>query len=233
MRRAVRRLIICTDYDMISVKFEMAVEDMLTQIAKVIISLVLSGIAALLYALYRGDERKMCMFAMFASTVADVFMTDILGIGAASTYPGAAFFILAHILYAVCFIKAGRRKGYRLINGGFTAGILLTAAAFVLLTGLMLIVTGKVQGMFLPLTAYLVFIGFNLCCQFSYAYSDGGLRRFLMLGMLLFLVSDFLVFMPMLAIVKETPQFNDLIWLAYIPAQLCIVLFCADFRKRG
>ena len=204
---------------------------MLTQLSKVIISFILSGLAVFLYARYRGAERKWCMFAMLSSTLGDVFMTDIIGMGPASTYPGAAFFILAHILYAVCFVRAGKRKGYSIMNKGMYAGMILTGLVLVLLAGSMLIVTGQMQGMFWPLVAYLLIIGFNLCCQFSYAYSEGGKRKFLMLGMVLFIISDFLVFLPMLNVCKGTPAFNDWIWFTYIPAQLLIILFNSDFRK--
>ena len=204
---------------------------MLTQPSKVIISFILSGLAVFLYAGLKGSERKWCMFAMLASTLGDIFMTDIVGIGAASTYPGAAFFILAHILYAVCFLRAARRRGRAIMNKGMLAGIVLTALAAVAMAGAMLSVTGQLQGMFLPLIAYLLFIGFNLCCQFSYAYSEGGARRLLMLGMGLFLVSDFLVFLPMLNVCEGTPAYNDWIWFTYIPAQLLIILFNSDLRK--
>ena len=204
---------------------------MLTQISKVIISFLLSGLAVFLYVRYGGTERRGCMFAMLSSTLGDVFMTDIVGMGAASTYPGAAFFILAHILYAVCFLRAGRRKGYSVKNRGLLTGVILTALAAILTAAAMFAFTGQLQGMFLPLMAYLFFIGFNLSCQFSYAYSEGGKRRLLMLGMFLFLISDFLVFMPLLNVCEGTPAFNDWIWFTYIPAQLLIILFNTDLRR--
>lgn len=206
---------------------------MLTQISKVIISFILSGLAVFLYIRYKGSERKWCMFAMLSSTLGDIFMTDIVGMGSASTYPGAAFFILAHILYALCFIKASKRKGYVMMNKGMTVGIMLTGFTAMLMAAAMFKVTGQVQGMFLPLIGYLLFIGFNLSCQFSYAYSEGGKRGFLILGMFLFIVSDFLVFMPMLNVCEGTPSFNDWIWFTYIPAQLLIILFNTDLKENN
>lgn len=203
---------------------------MLTQTSKVIISFILSGLAVFLYVRYKGSERKWCMFAMLSSTLGDIFMTDIIGMGPASTYPGAAFFILAHILYAFCFIRASRRKRYDMMNKGMIVGIMLTVFTAMLMAAAMIRVTGQMQGMFLPLIAYLLFIGFNLSCQFSYAYSEGGKRGFLILGMFLFIVSDFLVFMPMLNVCEGTPSFNDWIWFTYIPAQLLIILFNTDFK---
>ena len=201
---------------------------MLTQLSKVIISFILSIIAIYMYLRFKGTERKWCMFAMLSSTLGDIFMTDIIGIGDVSTYPGAAFFIIAHCIYAICFIRASKRKGYKLLNKGMIAGIAITAIVALLLAITMFAVTHKMQGMFLPLIAYLLFIGWNLSCEFSYAYSEGGQRRFLYLGMLLFIISDFLVFLPMLNVCEGTPSFNDIIWFTYIPAQLLIILFNSD-----
>ena len=203
---------------------------MLTQPAKVIISFLLSFLALFLYVRFKNRERKLCMFAMFSSTVGDIFMTDILQIGSSSTYFGAFFFILAHCVYAICFIKASYQKNYHLFNVGMIVGICVSIIAILSLYILMINVTGSIQSMFIPLIGYMLFISINLVCQFSYAYSEKGKRRFLYLGMLLFLVSDFLVFMPMLNIVVETQTFNDYIWFTYIPAQILIILFNSDFK---
>lgn len=202
---------------------------MLTRPVKVLISAILSGTSVALYLKFKGTERKWCMFAMLASTLGDVFMTDILGLGDISTYPGAAFFIIAHIIYALCFYKAIKRKGYALMNKGMQVGILMVITTAGLLYAVMLLKTGKVQSMFFPLLIYLLFIGVNLCMQFSYGYSEGGKRGLLILGMFLFLLSDFLVFLPMINVCEGTHEFNNWIWYTYIPAQLLIILFNSEF----
>ena len=71
----------------------------LSREAKVAISCFLSVLSVFLFTRFKGTERKWCMFGMLSSTLGDVFMTDILGLGSISTYPGAAFFIIAHIIY--------------------------------------------------------------------------------------------------------------------------------------
>lgn len=195
---------------------------MLTHTAKLIISFALSATSVGLFVKFRGEERKLCMIAMLLSTVGDLFMTDTFHMGAASTYPGAAGFILAHIVYAICFTKASKRKGYKIANKGMGAGIALTLAVVAVLTILMFKVTGSVQGMYFPLLAYLAIIGVNLCCQFSYAVNEKGRRYWLIVGMTLFIISDMVVFLPMLNI---SPEYNDFVWATYAPAQLLIILF--------
>ena len=158
-------------------------------------------------------------------------MTDIFLIGPMSTYFGATFFIIAHIIYAVCFIKASKDLKYKYFNKGFFIGLIIVLFTTILLTILMFKVTGSIQGMYFPLLGYLLVIGFNLVSQFSYAYNESGKRKLLMLGMLLFIISDFLVFLPMLNICKETAYYNDYIWYTYVPAQLLIIIFNSDLKK--
>ena len=206
---------------------------MLTQPMKVVLSFILSTIAIIMYFVYKGTNRKLCMFAMMSSTLGDIFMTDIVKIGSMSTYFGATFFIIAHIIYALCFIIASKRKEYKFLNKGFYYGLLIVVIIVILLTVLMFVKTGSIQSMYFPLLGYLFFIGLNLVSQFSYAYSESSFRLLLMLGMLLFIVSDFLVFLPMLNIVQETPYFNDYIWFTYVPAQLIIIIFNSSILNRS
>ena len=204
---------------------------MLTQPIKVILSFVLSLFAFVMYTVYKNTNRKMCMFAMFASTFGDMFMTDIFNIGLMSTYFGATFFIISHIIYALCFILSSRKKNYKYFNIGFYLGVITVTFTAIALTLMMIIKTRNVHDMYISLLLYLFFIGLNLVSQYSYAYSEKGYRLFLILGMLLFLISDFLVFLPMLNICQESMQYNDFIWFTYVPAQLLIIIFNSDFIK--
>ena len=203
------------------------------QYIKVAISILLSILAACLYCRHRGEERKLCMEGMLLSTGGDIFMTDVLKLGSVGTYPGAAFFILAHIVYAVCFFRAGKKSGIALKNRGFYGGLVLVGTAAVLLTVLMFIKTGKVQSMYFPLLFYMAFISLNLVSQFSYGYGKKGKCIFLIPAMTLFLISDFLVFLPMISVLPESVTYNILIWLFYIPAQLLIILCNTDGKDEA
>lgn len=198
------------------------------QYIKVVISLLLSLLAICLYLKRGGEERKHCLTGMLLSSAGDVFMTDVLKLGSIGIYPGAAFFILAHIVYAFCFFKAGKKYGIPLKNKGFCAGIVMMASATVLLTVLMLLQTKALQQMYLPLLLYLAFIGIDLVSQFSFGYGKRGRCIFLIPAMTFFLISDFLVFLPMLSVLSESVGYNILIWVFYVPAQLLIILCNTD-----
>lgn len=204
---------------------------MIIQYLKVSCSILLSLFSVILFLRDRREERALCMTAMILSSAGDVFMTDVLKLGSAGTVPGAAFFILAHIAYAVCFFRAGKRNRCRIVNRGFFVGVCLTVLSAVLLTVLMFAVTGQVQEMYVPLLGYLAFIGLNLISQFSYGFGRKGKFCFLPVAMTLFLLSDLLVFLPMLAIVRESVIYNLVIWSLYLPAQLLILLFNSAEKK--
>lgn len=202
---------------------------MLSRTAKIIISCLLSATSVGLYLIYKGEERKRCMFAMILCTLGDFFMVDMFGLGDVSTYPGAALFMLGHVVYGLCFIKASKRKGYTIINKGFKLGVGFVIAVAVVLGVLAFTIPSKPQTvMFFLILIYVAVIGFNLACQFSYAYSEKGSRYWLSVGMSLFLISDFIIFLNMLDVM---PAQNDLVWATYIPAQALIILFNSDFKK--
>ena len=203
---------------------------MLTQTSKIIISIIMSAYSIVLFAALRGRNRKICMIAMFLSTLGDLFMIDDLVPmdSDLAIIIGAVFFMLSHLVYSYCFISASKRKGYKFFNGGFIAGVCTIVAATGALTAAMFIKTGQMQKMYLPLLIYLAIIGLNIACQFSYAVSEKGNRLFLILGMLLFLVSDCTIFLWMLNIM---PAHNDLVWFTYIPAQLLILTFNSPLKR--
>ena len=168
------------------------------------------------------------MVAMILSSIGDIFMTDVFKLGSSGTIPGAVFFILAHIVYAICFFRAGKRNQYRIVNNGFIFGVLLTVFSFVLISVLMFSISGRVQEMYVPILGYLSFIGIDLVSQFSYGFNKKGRYYFLPVAMTLFLISDLLVFMPMLSIVQESVIYNLVVWMLYLPAQLLIILFNSE-----
>ena len=96
----------------------------------------------------------------------------------------------------------------------------------------MLAKTGRVQAMYVPILGYLAFVGLNLITQFSYSFNRKGSFYFLPAAMTLFLISDFLVFLPMLAVVQESVIYDLVIWMFYLPAQLLIILFNSPASKK-
>lgn len=197
---------------------------MLSHNAKIVISCLLSLLGVFLWLRRKSRIRMLCMIAMLLSTVGDLFMVDAFRMGSVSTYPGAAFFMAAHIVNGICFLRASKAKAYEFVNRGLYTGILVTDLAAVLLGILAFSVPEDPEAlMYCLILVYVAVIGWNLASQFSYACSEGGRCRFLYAAMGLFLLSDFIVFLPMLNI---RSAMNDLVWATYIPAQLLILLFC-------
>lgn len=202
---------------------------MTTKIIKVIISACLSLGAVILYLTLGGEERKKCMIGMIACTLGDIFMVDLFRIGDVSTYPGAGLFMLGHVIYALGFIKATKRKGYKYFNKGFKFGLGLTLFSAVLLGILAFTIPEVPQTiMYFLILVYVAVIGFNLVSQFSYASNEKGGRYWLIAAMFLFLLSDFVIFLSMLDV---TVEHNFIVWATYIPAQLLIILFNTDLNK--
>lgn len=202
---------------------------MLPRMAKVIISIGISVMAIILYLVLGGEERKKCMIGMITCTIGDLFMVNLFGLGDVSTYPGAGLFMLGHIIYALGFIKASKRKGYSFFNNGFKIGVGLTVLSAIVLGYLAFTIPEVPQTvMYFLILIYVAVIGFNLATQFSYGVSEKGSRYWLIVAMALFLISDFTIFLNMLDI---TPAHNDFVWATYIPAQILIVLFNQDLKK--
>lgn len=203
---------------------------MLPRTAKVIISILLSAMSVVLYCTLRGKLRKQCMIAMLLCTVGDVFMVNLFPIGEASTFIGAAFFMAGHVVYGTGFLRALKRSGRPVKNRGLISGVVLTVFSAVLLGVLAFTVPEKPQTlMYFLILIYIAVIGYNLALQFSYAHAEKGLRYLIALGMGLFLLSDFVIFLNMLDV---TPAHNDFVWATYIPAQALVLLFCDRLKQQ-
>ena len=120
------------------------------------------------------------MIGMLLSTVGDLFMTDTFGMGVASLYPGAAFFMISHVVYGMTFVKASRKKGYNFRNKGFKAGICYVLVLTIILEVLGFTAPEPVTTMAFLLLVYIAIIAFNLVSQFSYAVSEGGKREYIL-----------------------------------------------------
>lgn len=193
------------------------------KLIKIVLSLSLSILSIILYKKNPNRLRKNVMIAMCLSTLADTFMVNVYGIGDFSTYIGAAFFMSAHIILALSFIKESKIKKYKLVNKAFNIGLISVILLSVLLGILACVVPETPQIiMYLLLLVYIGVICFNLVCQFSYAYNEKGLRYFLILAMSLFFISDYVIFLSMVNVIAEH---NFIVWLTYIPAQALIIIF--------
>lgn len=198
---------------------------------KLTMSVSISALAVVLFLKLGGQYRRLCMIAMLLSTVGDFFMTDTFGMGSFSTYPGAAFFMAAHCVYAACFVKLCKDRGYKYFGGGFYTGLvfmLLTAAGLGVAA---FTVPEKPQTvMFFLILLYIAIIGYNLCSNFAYAFSAKGVQLILPFAIVLFYATDVFIFLEMLDI---TDALRYYVWYGYPLAQLALVLFNTPLKKRN
>lgn len=202
---------------------------MISTNAKMIMTAILSITAILLFVFLGGRSRRECMIAMLLSTIGDVFMVDGVINWEYSTFVGAAMFIAAHIVYAGCFVKNINERGYTYCNKGFNAGLWLMILSAVILGVLAFTIPEKPAVlMFFLILIYIAVIGYNLCSQFSFAYSAKGVFYVLPVAITLFYLTDIFIFFDMLDIEHST---RNLVWYGYPLAQLAIILFNSPLKK--
>lgn len=197
--------------------------------AKMIMTALLSLTAIVLYALLGGRSRKECMLAMLLSTVGDIFMVDGVINWEYGVVIGAAAFIAAHFVYAACFKKNIAEAGYEYKNKGFKLGLVLMILSAVSLGILAFTVPEEpVTIMYFGILVYIAVIGYNLCTQFSFAFSAKGIYFILPFAITLFYATDLFIFNDMLNIEHSSIGY---VWYGYPLAQLLIVLFNSPLKK--
>lgn len=198
--------------------------------AKMIMTALLSLAAIALFVFLGGRSRKECMLAMLISTVGDIFMVDGVINWEFGPVIGAAAFIVAHFVYAGCFRKNIAECGYEYKNKGFKLGLAIMILSAVVLGVLAFTVPEKpVTLMYFAILIYIAVIGYNLCTQFSFAFSAKGLYYILPFAITLFYATDIFIFHDMLNIEHISRNF---VWYGYPLAQMLIVLFNAPLKKQ-
>jgi uncharacterized membrane protein YhhN len=191
-----------------------------------VLSVLMSLFAVILALIFGTADRFLCMTAMILSTGGDILLMNFRGLK--KYLPdyfavGAIFFMAAHVVYTAAFTYLIKIRSYSLINTGFIYGIILIAAAFVLLTYLT-IKTGHFRiGMYILCFVYLIIIGANCCVIFSFAYSAGGWALYAAAGALSFFISDAIIGLDRLAGITS-PLLNELIWWFYPVGQVLILI---------
>lgn len=193
---------------------------------KLIMTFGLSLLSIILYLRNKSKTRLGLMIAMILSTLGDVFMTDSLHIGDASLYPGAAFFMISHIVYGLTLNKENDGKK---INIGTYFGIgIMIVSAIVLEVLAFTVPTTPNTTMALLILIYVAIIGFNLVMNFTLAFNKKGLYYVLPFAIVLFYVTDYWIFLDMLYVTEDLTR---LVWYFYPIAQLGLVLFGTKINK--
>lgn len=192
-------------------------------------SLVLTGLMSLLALVlalcFPTPARWLCLAAMLFSSVGDIFLMHLPVIE--KKLPnyfvfGAASFMIAHVLYALCYARLIRQSGAAIFNPGAAVMIAIAAAMAV-----WFIVSARKLGRMdqLPLIlAYIVMISLDAGMVFSYAWSQGLSNPFALLaaiGAVSFFVSDLIIGLGM---VMGITRYDYLIWWYYPIGQILMIL---------
>ena len=192
-----------------------------------VLTFLLSLTAVILAAGFRTRDRWLCMAAMLLSTVGDIFMDNFMDIGSKIPIPpffvGAAFFILAHIVYIFAFSSLIRAREYTLVNPGFWAAIVFVLACGVFVIAKSLSGGSVNWGMMLLCVVYMCIIGTNCAFISSFAWSVKSIRSLAALGALSFFLSDLIIGVE--ALTGYTTDFLwGMIWWLYPIGQFFIIL---------
>ena len=192
-------------------------------------SLVLTGLMSLLALVlavcFPSPARWLCFAAMLLSSVGDIFLMHLPVIE--KNLPnyfvyGAASFMIAHVLYALCYLRLIRGSGAAVLNPGaaLMAAIALAVAVYFVVTARGL---GKLDQLPLILV-YIAMIALDCTMMFSYAWSQG-LRNPLAIlaavGAVSFFVSDLIIGLGMVMGVR---RYDHLIWWYYPIGQILMIL---------
>jgi len=186
---------------------------------------LMSLLAFVLAVCFPAPARWLCAAAMILSSVGDIFLMHLPVIEKNIPnhfYIGAGFFMVAHVLYALCYLRLIRQSGAASMNPG--AGIMLLIAAAM---AVWFVCCARALGRMdqLPLIlVYIAMISLDCTMIFSYAWSQGWGNPCALLaavGAVSFFLSDLIIGLDM---VMGITRCNDLIWWLYPIGQILMIL---------
>lgn len=193
-----------------------------------VLTILLSLLALVLALLSPSPSRWFCFAAMAASSIGDIFLMRFHGLE--RIFPnyfviGAAFFMLAHLLYFNTYRLLAKKHSYPFMNTGV---IIIAVIAVICLVYFTVICTQRAhfdwRRYFLAMI-YLCMISLGSSMIFSYSFSHMHVNPFSLIaaiGALSFLISDLIIGLGLLA---GIPRFDHLIWWFYPIGQVLIILF--------
>lgn len=186
---------------------------------------LMSLLALILAILFPSPARWLCFAAMLFSSVGDIFLMHLPAIE--KKLPnyfvfGAASFMAAHVLYALCYYRLIRQSGAAVLNPGAWGMVViaLAMAAWFILSARK---TGRMDQLPLILV-YIVMISLDAGMVVSYAWSQGLQNPLTLLaaaGAASFLVSDLIIGLGM---VTGITCYDHLIWWYYPIGQILMII---------
>ncbi len=142
---------------------------------------------------------------IFVSGLVFSFLGDLFLLFNWGFLPGLGSFLLAHVLYIICFSKLSRKK----------PSVLLIFVLFIYLIGLLYILFPHLNEMKIPVIIYGIVITTMLY------FSVKTQNKYLIFGALLFVISDSLLAVNLF--INETKILSLLVMITYVLAQFLLV----------
>ena len=198
---------------------------MLTNTFKFNCTIFLSLIAIVLFIINPTREQKICMYAIFTSTIADLILMNYNNIPSIvfknkHFYMGMAVFAITHILYICCFIKLVMVQNFIIldISTGLFLGVLVIITSIILW---IFLVNKKSKTFKIASFVYMIIINLDLMVIFVCADLYNTNLVYAAIGITMFLVSD------MMILIRETVYDTDIIrkaiWIFYPLGQMIII----------
>ncbi|MBQ8576547.1 MAG: hypothetical protein IJ449_01050 [Clostridia bacterium] len=194
-----------------------------------VLTMLMSLLSLVLAVCKKKKAAWICFAAMATSSVGDLFMTRFGNLeeifGGNCFVLGAAFFMVAHILYLTSYRMYAKAKSYKFFNGGVVAALVIALACLVYFT--VVCAQRNDFSMYFLCMLYLIVITCNCATIFSYAWASvtEGKKPYMALagiGALSFLLSDMIIGLDALAGISD---FGWLIWWLYPVGQILINIF--------
>ena len=199
-----------------------------------VLSVLMSVLAVALALFRRSKHRWFCAAAMVISTLGDVFMTRFMDID--EIFPnyfviGAVLFMIAHVMYCLCYRTLIKQKGFRVFNGGVIAAQIIAAVCVVYFSAVCI----RRQSLSIFPLAMVYLCAISSSCSMIYSYTWSEFKRrplviFASIGAVSLFLSDLIIGLDAMAGVT---QFNYLIWWLHPIGQILIILSAEPGRKKA
>lgn len=194
---------------------------------KIQLSMAMSIYAGILFFWFPINVRLICFLAMLISTLGDYFLNykTLEQRSKKDFVIGAVFFMLAHVVYAIAFIKEIIKNNYLFWNiGAYVAVVILLVTLIAIIIAIITLKKQTSKSLFLLCFIYLIFIGINITTIFSFAISVKNIKSIVALGALSFYISDLFIGLENLLKIKKR-TIRKLVWWFYPIGQILILTF--------
>jgi len=191
---------------------------------KITLSFLMLVFAVVLATIFQTVDRNICIFAMLFSFIGDIALnhnTDHSKQTKKDFLIGGIAFIVAHLLYCICYSKKMMLHGFTFLNPGSTFVVL----ALLVVTAALLYFKSKTKDfskLFWFGVAYLWITGINYTTIFSYGYSIKSFESLAILGGIMFLASDLIIGLEKFFGLKSKLA-RELVWWLYPIGQILII----------